>query len=167
MFGHAGDHIGRRFAQALRPVLPDQIMIAADPAGGDDHRLCVQREIPGDLARAALAAQDVVRLEDRTRDPVDRTVGDGERIDTVAEPKRQPAARLGFARPPLERLDNTGAGAPADMEPRYRIAVPHRVVTAALGPADNGEDPMTHGAEPSAFFASRERYIGFRPAPGP
>src|SRR5436190_13321032 len=167
MFGHAGNHIDRRFAQALRPVLPDQIMIAADPAGGDDHGLRVQREIAGDLARAALAAQDVIRLEDRTRDPIDRAVGDGERIDTVAEPKRQPAARLGFAGPPLERLYNAGAGAPADMEPRYRIAVPHRIIAAALRPADDREDPMAHGAEPSVFFASRERYIGFRPAPGP
>ena len=40
----------------------------------------------------------------------------------------------------------------------------HRVVAAAFGPADHRKDPVAHGAEPAAFFASRERDIGFRPA---
>ena len=53
MFGHAGDHAFRRLAQPLRPVLPDQVVIAADAAGGDDHRLRAQREIADHLARAS------------------------------------------------------------------------------------------------------------------
>src|SRR6202158_850204 len=167
MFGHAGDHVFGRFPQALRPVLSDQIVIAAEAAGGDDHGLRAQREVAGDFARTALAALDIVRLEDGAADAIDCTVGDRECVDAVAEPECQAAARLRFARPPLERLDDAGPGAPSDVKPRHRIAVAHGIVAAALGPADDGEDSMAHRAEPSAFLAGCERHIGFRPAPWP
>ncbi len=85
----------------------------------------------------------------------------------MAELERQAAVRLRLARAPLERFDDTGAGAPGDVKPRHRIAMAHRIVTAALGPADDREDPMAHRAQPSAFLAGRERHIGFRPAPRP
>ncbi len=164
MFGHAGDHVLRRVAEPLRPVLPDQIVIAADAAGGDDHGLRPQAEIADHLARTALAALDIVGLEDRAADAVDGAVGDRQRIDAVTEPEGQPAARGRFARPSLERLDNAGTGAPADMKPRHRIAVAHRIIAAALGPADHGKNPVAHRAQPAAFFARRERDISFRPA---
>ena len=85
-------------AEPLRPVLPHQIVIAADAAGGDDHRLRAQREIADDLARAALAALDARRLEDRAADAVDRAVGDRQRIDAVAEFEGQPAAASAASR---------------------------------------------------------------------
>ena len=94
---------------------------------------------PTTLRELLLAALDCVGLEDRAADAIDGAVGDGERIDAMAEPEGQPAARLRFARAPLERLDNAGAGAPADVKPRHRIAVAHRVIAAALGPADDGK----------------------------
>src|SRR5712672_822467 len=164
MIGHAGDHAFRRSAKALRPVLPDQIVIAAHAAGGDDHRLRAQREVADNFARTALAALDMIRREDRAADAIDDAVGDAERIDAVAEFESQAAVRLRLPRPPLERLDNPRAGAPADVKPRHRIAVTHRVVAAALGPADHRKDTVAHGAEPAAFFACRERDISFRPA---
>ena len=164
MFRHAGDHVFRRFAETLRPVLPDQIVIAADAAGSDDHRLGVQREVADGFARTALAALGVVRLQDRSADPVDGAGGDRERIDAVAEFECQAAARLGLPRPPLERLDNAGAGTPAHMKPRHRIAMAHRIVTAALGPADYREDSMAHRPEPFALLVRRECHIGFGPA---
>src|ERR1700744_1357603 len=92
MFGHAGDHVPRRLAKPLRPVLPDQFVIAADAAGGDDHGLRMQGEVAGNFARTALAAPDIVRLEDRTADAGDGAARDLERIDAVAEPERQAAA---------------------------------------------------------------------------
>ena len=85
----------------------------------------------------------------------------------MAEFERQPAAFLRFARAPFERFDDPGTGAPGDMEARHRIAVAHRVIAAALGPADHGKDPVPHRAQPAAFFAGRERDIGFRPPPRP
>jgi hypothetical protein len=167
MFGHAGDHEFRRFAEALRPVLPHQIVIAADAAGGDDHGLRAQAKVAGDLARTALAALDRIGRENHAADAVDRAVGDRERIDAVAEFEGQTAARLSFARATLERFDDTGAGAPGDMKPRHRIAVTHRVIAAALGPADHGEDAMAHRAQPSALLAGGERHVSLRPASRP
>ena len=142
-------------------------MIAADAAGGDDHSLGMQREVTDHLARAAFSPLDIVRFEDRARDAIDGAVGNGQGIDAVAEPERQPAACLRFAGPPFERLDDARPGPPGHMEPGHRIAMAHRVVTAALRPADDGEEPKAHGAEPCPFFACRERHIGFRPAPRP
>ena len=139
-------------------------MIAADAAGSDDHGLCAQGEVADGFPRAALAALDVIRLEDHAADAIDGAVGDAERIDPVAEPECQPAACLCFARAPLERLDDAGAGAPAHVKPRHRIAMAHRVIAAALGPADHRKNPMAHRPQPSAFFARRERHIGFGPA---
>src|SRR5216683_945121 len=159
---HIDDGPGR-----MRMPWRDQIVIAADAAGGDDHGLRAKAEVAGDLARAAFSPLDIISLEHRPADAIDGAVGDRERIDAVAEPERQAAAGLRFARPPLEWLDHPGAGAPGDMEPRHRIAVAHRIVAAALGPADHGEDSMAHRAEPAAFLAGRERHIGFRPAPRP
>ena len=83
-------------------------MIAADAAGGHDHRRRFQREVTDDLARRALAALDTIWLEDRAADAVNRTIGHRQRVDAMAEPEYQPAALRGFARPPLERLDDAG-----------------------------------------------------------
>ena len=124
-------------------------------------------EVADDLSRTALAALDVVgsRIVPLTPSTVPLVMR--ERIDAVAELEGQPAARLRLARPPLERLDDAGAGAPGDMKPRHRIAVAHRIVAAALGPADHRKDPMAHRAQPVALFAGGERHIGFGPAPRP
>src|SRR5207342_1870450 len=101
--------------------------------------------------------------EDRAADALDGAVADGERIDAMAKLERQPAAVLCFARPPRERLDDAGPGAPGDVKTRHRIAVPHRVIAAALGPADHGKDAVPHRAQPVAFFARRKPDIGFGP----
>src|SRR5260370_37586353 len=47
------------------------------------------------------------------------------------------------------------------------MAGAHGIGTAALGPADHRENTVTHRAQPSALFASRECHISFRPAPRP
>ena len=62
MFGHAADHACRRPCPAAPgPVPAHQIVIAADAAGGDDHRPRAQLEFAGDIAAALLAARDVGR----------------------------------------------------------------------------------------------------------
>src|SRR5437667_13462 len=63
MFGHAADQVFGRFAQASRPILAYQIVIAADAAGGDDHGLGAQRELADDVARGAFSPLDIRRLE--------------------------------------------------------------------------------------------------------
>src|SRR6202035_2162984 len=84
--------------------------------------------------------------------------------DPGAKPEAEQAAGLRLARAPLERFDNAGAGAPTDMKPRHRIAVAHGVVAAALGPADDREQPMPHRAQPAAFLARCKRHVSFGPA---
>src|SRR6185437_5920497 len=167
VFGHAGDHALWRLAQSFGPVLPDQIVIAADAAGGDDHRLRAQRKIADDFPRTALAALDRVRLEDRSADADHGAIGHEQPVDTMAETKIEPAAGLRLARATFERFDHAGAGAPTDVKSRHRIAVAHRVIAAALGPADHRENTVSHRAQPAAFLACRESHIGFRPAPRP
>src|SRR6185369_8964048 len=167
MLGHAGNHVFRRISQALRPVLPDHIVIATNAAGGDDHGLGTQLEAARDLARTALSPLNVVRLEDRARDAIDGAVCDAQRIDSVAKSERQPAAGLGLARAPFERLDYAGAGTPANVKSGHGIAMAHGIVAAALGPADHRKNSMAHRAEPVAFLSGRKCDIGFRPAPRP
>src|SRR3954465_1505372 len=85
----------------------------------------------------------------------------------MAEQKAQPAGSDGLARAALERLDDAGPGAPGNMKARHRIAVAHRVITAALGPSAHGEDALAHRAQPGALLAGRERHIGLSPLARP
>src|SRR6201746_792524 len=167
MLRHARDHELRWCAEALGPVLPDQIVIAADAARGNDHGLGAQREVAAPLARRPLAALDGVGLENRAADAFDGAVGDNKRIDAVAELEDDLAALVGFARATFERLDDPGTGAPGDMKARHRIAVAHGVIAAALGPADDGENAVAHRAQPFALFAGGDGDIGFGPLPRP
>src|SRR6185437_12104793 len=164
VFGHAGDHVAGSVAEPLRPVLPHQLVIAADAARGHDHGLGAQGELADSATRAAVAARDRIGREDRAFDLIHMAVGDGERIDTVAKAENEAARGGRLARPALERLHDAGAGAPAHMETRDRIAVAHGVIAAAFRPADHRKYPVAHGAQPSAFFTGSERDIGFRPA---
>ncbi len=64
MFGDSGNHLPGRRAQALRPPLAHFFVVAADPAGGDDHSLGVQLEfadfvtVRGHAARGLIGCQD-------------------------------------------------------------------------------------------------------------
>ncbi len=114
--------------------------------------------------REELTPRCADRLENGTADAVDGAVGNAKRIDPVAELEGEQSARLRFPRAPFERLDHAGAGSPADMKARHRIAMAQRIVAAALGPADHRENPVAHRAQPAAFFAGGKGHIGFRPA---
>src|SRR4029079_9362991 len=103
-------------AQPLRPVLPDHLVVAADAAGGDDHRRGAQAEIADDLARGTLAAFDVVSFEHRANDALDCAVRHHECVDAVAKPERQPAVYLRFSCAAFERFYDAGAGAPGDVK---------------------------------------------------
>ena len=63
----------------------------------------------------------VRRLQHRTAHADHRAVGDDQLVDLVPVRERH----LGVvAQPPREDLDDRGAGAPGDVEPRHRVAVP-------------------------------------------
>jgi len=172
MFGHAGDHVSPalcrgRWGAQLR--LPHQIVVAADTAGGDDHGLGAQREVARDLPRTAFSTLDRVQargshpLMPSTVPPVIMSAS-----TRCAEFEGQPPGAMGLARAPLERFDNSGAGAPGDMKPaapncrgpwrRSRRARPSRPPERSGGPW-----PRNH----ARFFARREGDVGLRPAPRP
>ncbi len=138
-------------------------MIAADAAGGDDHGLRLENKVSGFDPRGSHAARFGCRFENFSahagRSPTRHVEG----IDAVPESEDDAACIGVFAGAPLERLDNAGAGAPGDMESGNRVAVPHGVIAAALGPADHRKNPVSHRPQPVAFLAGCESDIGFGP----
>src|SRR5258706_446499 len=91
-------------------------------------------------------------------------------LDVVPHPVAiyEPGA-LGLRRAgaPLERLDQARTGAPGDVEARHRVAVRRGAAAAALGPADDREDPVAHRPEPGSLLAGGEGDVGLRPASRP
>src|SRR5438034_1394519 len=114
-----------------------------------------QAERADHLAPRTLAAVDAVSFEHRTTKALDRTVRHQKCVDAVAKFKREPAVFLRFACAAFERLDDTRAGAPGDVKARHRIAVAHRVIAAALGPADHRKNTVANRPQPVALLAGR------------
>ena len=85
MIRHALHHESRRLAQPLGPVLPHQLVVAANPAGSDNHRAGAKRELTDDRTRAFHAPGHVARLEDRPAHTVDRPVRPQKLVDAVAK----------------------------------------------------------------------------------
>ena len=70
----------------------------------------------------------------------DGPAGAHELVDPVARPVEHPSGRDVLAHLSLERRDDTGAGAPGDVEARHRVPVPAAGAVTTLGPADDGEE---------------------------
>ena len=88
---------------------------------------------------------------------------DGELVDAVAERERHPAARHAARTRRSNGSTTPGAGAPGDVEARHRVAVAVGAPVAALGPADDREEPVTLLVQPRALLAGRE--VRRRPRP--
>src|SRR5215207_10940690 len=142
-------------------------MVAADAAGGDHDGLRIELERACDNARARLAAQRGRRREDCAADALDAPRASGDLVDPVAEAEGEATRLFGLAGAADKRLEEAGPSAPGDVEARHRVAVAGGVPAAALGPADDREDAVAHGAQPGALLARGERYIGLGPSPWP
>src|SRR5215213_5434652 len=101
--------------------------------------------------------------------PPDATITAWARRAKVPTGSRELAAPLGDGRADRahERLEQSGAGAPDDVEPRHRVAVPVGEVTAALGPADHREEPDTQPVQPRALLTAGEVDVGGGPLARP
>jgi hypothetical protein len=163
----AGDHVLGGSAEALRPVGADQIVVAADAARRDDDRLSGHRELPDRRPGGRRGPRSVRRLQHLAADPGHDPVGHGELVHLVAERELDEALLVALADDPLERLDESGPGAPRDVEAGDRVAVPAGQAAAALGPADDREDAVPPLLEPAALLARREVHVRLGPAPRP
>ena len=154
----AGDHVRGGCPEPRRPVAADEVVVAADPAGRDDDRLCAAaRSRRPPCATTGVAAGGGARLEDRTSHAGHRPAGHDELVDPVPEPQtsRRPGSTASRTRR-SNGVDHAGPGAPGDVEPRDRVAVPGREVAAALGPADHGEQAHALRVQPGALLAGGE-----------
>ena len=98
------------------------------------------------------------------RTPVDRAVGRPRARRPGGGRRRSTRPASACARTPaLERLDDARAGAPRQVEARHGVAVARRAPAAALGPADDREEPDAPSR--AARRASRPRRTRRRPPP--
>ena len=142
-------------------------MVAADPAGGDDHGLGGVLELADLVAVAGPAALHVVGGEHGSVHAGDGAAVLDQAVDAVAEAEGDQALGDGLADPPLEGRDHAGTGAPGEVEPRHRVAVAARATVAALGPADDREHPQALVVEPLPLLAGGEGDVRLGPAPRP
>ena len=144
-----------------------EVVVAADAAARHDDGLGRDLEVADLLAAARPAAVDAVGREDATAYARDGARGQDELVDAVAEGEGHAAARHCGADPSLEGLDEPGARAPGDVEARHRVAVAVGAAVAALGPADDGEEPVALLVQPRALLAGREVEVGLGPLARP
>ncbi|SSC71928.1 unnamed protein product [Ciceribacter sp. T2.26MG-112.2] len=151
---HARDHRSWRGAEPLdRPVLANQIVIAADPSGGDDDRAGRNLEVSDHRARCRCSPRRGIDRQYTAARPCDCAVAPRELVDLMAEPEHQPSRPLGLARPADEGLQHGRAGPPGDMETGNRIAVAVRLGATSFRPADNGKKAYALPVQPVALFA--------------
>ena len=148
---HAGDQVLRRGAEAGGPMLANEVVVGADPAAGDDHGLGPELERADLEPRARRAACGGGRLQHGAAHPGDHAVGEDQLVHAAAELELHPARGDRRPHPPFERLDDARPGAPRDVEAGHRVAVAVGEVAAALGPADDREEPHAHPGSHDRF----------------
>ena len=167
MVRHALHHELGRLAQPLGPVLPHQLVVAADAAGGDDDRAGPQRELTDDRTRALHSPGHIAGLEDRPAHAVDRSVREQELVHAVPELEGDQALLLGLARPAHERLEHARPGAPGDVKSRYGIAVAEGPIPAALGPSHDRKPAHPLLMQPRPCLTGGKSDVGLCPLPRP
>jgi hypothetical protein len=85
----------------------------------------------------------------------------------VAEPHVDQALASAVEQGADERLEDAGAGAPRDVEPRHGVAVPVGEVAAALGPLHEREPAHALGVQPRPQVARGELDEALRPRATP
>ena len=153
---HPRDHVRGGRAEPDRPVPPDQIVVGADPARGDQDHRSVQFELPYLGTGAASAPGRGAGLQDRPAYSVHAAAGGGQIVDAVPEPELDAAGRCRGPDPSFEGRHHAWPGAPGDVEAGHRVAVPVGQVAAALGPADHREPAHPQRVQPGPLLRRRE-----------
>ena len=163
----AGDHPLRRLAEPRRPGLADQVVVAADAAGGDQHRLRGVLEVLDLDPRRRLAALDGRGLQHLAAYAGHGAVVGHQAVDAVPEAELDAPGGHVLAHPPLEGRDDAGTGAPGEVEARHRVAVTVGAAVAALGPAHDREEPVAHLPQPGPLLPRGEVHVRLGPLPRP
>ena len=122
-------------------MLPHEVMVAADAAGGQHHRLCAKFEGSDTLARRAFATRHRRGCQYLAPNARDRAICRHKFCHAVAEGKLQPPLG-GVAHHQVGKgFDHTRTCPPGDVKPRHAIAVPPCPRAAPFGPADHGKPP--------------------------
>ena len=141
----------------LPPMPPDVTITAWRP----------ELEGAGRLPAAGGAALGAGGLQDLAADRVDAARAAAQAGDAVPEAQLDQAAGDTRPHPALEGGDQAGAGAPGDVEAGHGVAVPGRAVAAALGPADDREEPHALPVQPGALLARGEVDVRLGPLARP
>ena len=160
-------HVGRCCAHPLGPCRADQLVVAADAAGGHDDRGGSQVEAIDDVPVGGGAALGRIRGENRTANADDGALFDDELVHPVAEADVDESCCDTLAKLLLERRDDARTRAPGDVEAWHGVAMTGRGVAAALGPADDGEEANASLTQPGAFLGRGEPQVGLGPLARP
>ena len=161
--GNARQQGRRRRAQRCRPLGAHEVVVAADAAARDDDGRGAQLEVADDLAGARRAASAPRRRQHGSAHADHGPALDDQVVDSVPVQRGDESGLHAGADPVDERLEDAGPGAPDDVEPGHRVAVPDRGVAAALGPADDGEEAHALPAQPGPLLAGGEVEVGLGP----
>src|SRR3954453_10144405 len=85
----------------------------------------------------------------------------------MTEPEVDQAALLRSADSAFERLDDAWARAPGDVKAGDRVAMAGCCVSAAFGPANDGEDAVAHLVQPGALLPAGEVDVRLGPLARP
>ncbi|MEA2667985.1 MAG: hypothetical protein QOJ33_919 [Chloroflexota bacterium] len=163
----SGQHLAGRSPQARRPGLTNQVVIAADPPRGDDHRLGMQLELADRDPRAGSPPLHRARFEHGTAHAINGAAAGRQCVDSMTEHQRDPTASNGVTHTPLEGSDDTGPSAPRDVKAWDRIPGTDCRIGASLGPAHDGKESNALCVQPRPLLARRKREIGVGPVPWP
>ena len=168
--GHAGDHRLRRRAEPLGPGLADQVVVAADAAGGDDHGLRAAARTRRPRSRLLAAPRSIVaRLEHacRGRRRRRRPRRSARRPGGGSRSASRPVAACSRTR--RSNGSTTPGPVPQVMWKRgTELPWPSRAAVAALGPADDREEPVQPMlVQPGALLAGGEVDVRLGPAARP
>ena len=143
-------------------------MVGADAAGGDEHRLRVERELADD--RRASSARPARAPLGSSTDPRTPVTAPPEITSSSTWWRKRSSTSPRAAASRTRRSNGSttpGPGAPGEVEARHRVAVADRQVAAALGPADVGHELHAHPGQPRALLAGGEVDVRLGPAPRP
>jgi hypothetical protein len=96
-----------------------------------------------------------------------RALLDDQFVDLVAVVEGQQSVARGLLGVPDEGLDDSGAGAPGDVEAGHGVSVSVGGEVTALGPADGRQELDPVPFEPGPLLPRRELDVGARPAHRP